>query len=168
MVPGLLIPSLLLFGALWLLGVMAAIDIRTQTVLPEYAAVVGVLGALSQTYHYSAALGAAAGAGSILLVMILWRLATGTDGMGGGDAWVAGALGLWLGWPAIVVVLVVAVFAGTFWGIGVTAYAMIRRSDTAHIALPFVPFLALGAVVAVVWGSPIITWYTSFMGIAPL
>ena len=72
------------------------------------------------------------------------------EGMGLGDAKLAGVLGLALGSP-VVIALLAALAAGTAYGAGL---ALARGMAAARVAtVPFAPFLALGALVAVVWAS---------------
>jgi leader peptidase (prepilin peptidase)/N-methyltransferase len=96
--------------------------------------------------------GVAAG-GFLLLAALAYP-----GGMGMGDVKLAGVMGLFLGRsvaPAILVALVAGVLAGA---------AMIARHGAAEgrkTAIPFGPFLALGALVAVFAGQPLIDLYTS-------
>jgi leader peptidase (prepilin peptidase)/N-methyltransferase len=72
------------------------------------------------------------------------------EGMGLGDAKLAGVLGLGLG-PLVAVALLAALAAGTAYG---AAFAVARGVGAARVAtVPFAPFLALGALVALVWAS---------------
>lgn len=85
----------------------------------------------------------------------LISIATRGKGMGIGDAYVAGAIGLFLGLEAGVVASVLAVWGGALVGIAL----MVARSHvTLKTEIPFAPFLALGAFCA--W------WYD--LGIASL
>jgi len=95
---------------------------------------------------------AGAAAGGFLLLAALAR----PGGMGMGDVKLAGMLGLFLG-REVAVALLVALVVGTLVGIVVMA----RRgvAEGRRTAIPFGPFLALGGVVAVLAGSPIVEWY---------
>lgn len=94
---------------------------------------------------------AAAGAGGFLLVGALWD----RPGMGMGDVKLAAVMGLYLG-ASVAVALLVGLVAG-----GALGVAMIARHGLAARAqpLPFGPFLALGGVVALAVGDPLIEWY---------
>jgi len=75
-------------------------------------------------------------------------------GMGLGDVRLAGVIGLavgWLGVGHLFVAFFVAVLAGSLWGIGL----MVVSGRGRKTRLPFGPFLALGGIVAVVWGNPL-------------
>lgn len=77
-------------------------------------------------------------------------------GMGMGDAKLVGVLGLFLGWP-VGLALLVALVAGT--AVGMAIVARLGVSAGRKTGVPFGPFLALGALVTVLAGDPIIDWY---------
>lgn len=94
--------------------------------------------------------GAAAG-GALLLAALAYP-----GGMGMGDVKLAAVLGLFLG-RAVAPALLIALLAGVVAGVAIMA-----RKGTARgrkTAVPFGPFLALGALVAVFAGDPIVHWY---------
>lgn len=80
-------------------------------------------------------------------------------GMGFGDVRLAAVLGLFLGWLDLRHVFL-GLFLGFLFGSlsSITLIALRRRGRKDQI--PFGPFLAAGAVVAVLFGSPIISWYS--------
>ena len=79
-------------------------------------------------------------------------------GMGFGDVRIAGLIGMLLGWLSIGHVLL-GLFLGFLTaavvGVGLVAVGLRTRKDN----VPFGPFLALGAVLSVLFGSPILSWY---------
>ncbi|HEV2813566.1 MAG TPA: prepilin peptidase [Solirubrobacteraceae bacterium] len=77
-------------------------------------------------------------------------------GMGMGDAKLVGVLGLFLGWHAGLAILV-ALVVGTVVGIAIIARVGMTRGRKTGV--PFGPFLALGGLVAVLAGAPIVDWY---------
>jgi leader peptidase (prepilin peptidase)/N-methyltransferase len=96
-----------------------------------------------------AVLGAAASYALFRLLRLAWPA-----GMGGGDVKLAGLLGLvtaWLGWDA----LAVGVFAGFGLGAAVGAALMVTGRAGRRTALPFGPFLVVGAFVGVLAGAPL-------------
>jgi leader peptidase (prepilin peptidase)/N-methyltransferase len=97
---------------------------------------------------------AGAAAGGALLVAALAH----PGGMGMGDVKLAGVLGLFLG-AAVAPALLVALLAGVLAG----ALVVARKGVPAgrKTAVPFGPFLALGAVLAVFLGDPLVHWYTT-------
>jgi leader peptidase (prepilin peptidase) / N-methyltransferase len=93
-----------------------------------------------------------AAAGGFLLVFALAY----PRGMGMGDVKLAGVLGLYLG-KAVAVAVLSGVLAGTVIGVAVMARTGITRGR--KTAVPFGPFLALGGVIALFAGSPVLHWY---------
>jgi leader peptidase (prepilin peptidase)/N-methyltransferase len=90
---------------------------------------------------------AAVVAGGAFLVVVL----ASRGGMGMGDAKLAGVLGLYLG-PAVAVAVAAALVAGTAAGVVVVIRDGVAAGRRA--TLPFAPFLALGAAVAILAGTP--------------
>jgi leader peptidase (prepilin peptidase)/N-methyltransferase len=95
-----------------------------------------------------------AGAAGFLFLFV-FALAN-PKGLGMGDVKLAGVLGLYLGGP-VVVALFAAVVAGALAGLGVIAHRGVRVGRKTGI--PFGPFLAVGGVVAILAGHPILHWY---------
>jgi leader peptidase (prepilin peptidase) / N-methyltransferase len=93
----------------------------------------------------------AAAAGFLLAFVLAYP-----RGMGMGDVKLAGVLGLFLG-RSVAVAILVAVLAGTIAGVAVMARLGVKRGR--KTAVPFGPFLALGGIVALLVGSPIVHWY---------
>jgi leader peptidase (prepilin peptidase)/N-methyltransferase len=95
----------------------------------------------------------AAAAGFLLLAALAYP-----GGMGMGDVKLAGVMGLFLG-RAVAPALLIALLAGVLYG----ALVMTRKGTKAgrKTAVPFGPFLALGAIVAVYAGQPLIDQYTT-------
>jgi leader peptidase (prepilin peptidase)/N-methyltransferase len=97
-----------------------------------------------------AAVGCAIGLVLFLLIAILSR-----GGMGLGDVKMAALMGIMLGFPSVLVAIFVAVIAG-----GITAILLlVTRKKGRKQAIPFGPFLALGTMLALIWGSSIWGWY---------
>ncbi len=102
---------------------------------------------------------AGAGAAAFLLVFVFAY----PRGMGMGDVKLAGVLGLFLG-HEVGVAIFVAVVAGTLVGAAVMARLGVQRGRKTRV--PFGPFLALGGIVALLVGPPIVHWYLHLQGIA--
>ena len=79
--------------------------------------------------------------------------------MGLGDVKLALLMGLFLGFPAIVVALFLAFLIGAIIGIGL----IVAHKKTMKSEVPFGPFLILGTFLALFWGQEIILWYVSFL-----
>lgn len=127
-----------------LLAVVTVADLRTR-VVPDAALIAAVavalpICAIDDAGTLTDRALAAAGAGSFLLAGALVR----PEGMGLGDVKLAAVLGLYLG-GAVVGALLLAFLAGTIAGAAVIArHGWKARSR----AIPFAPFLALGAIAA--------------------
>ena len=96
--------------------------------------------------------GAAAG-GFLLLAALAYP-----GGMGMGDVKLAGVMGLFLG-AAVAPAILIALLAGVLYGVFVAARAGARAAR--KTAVPFGPFLALGAIVAVYIGTPLVNLYSN-------
>lgn len=75
--------------------------------------------------------------------------------MGFGDVKLAFLLGLFLGWPLILVALFTAFCLGALVGLILIAF----KKKGLKSEVPFAPFLIIGTAVALFFGSPIIDWY---------
>ncbi|HUW28578.1 MAG TPA: A24 family peptidase [Sulfuriferula sp.] len=99
--------------------------------------------------------------GAIMGYMVLWsiywlfKLVTGKEGMGYGDFKLLAAIGAWLGWKMLPLVILLSSFIGALVGIVLIVLAQRGRS----IPIPFGPYLAGGGLVALFWGQPILQAY---------
>jgi leader peptidase (prepilin peptidase)/N-methyltransferase len=151
-------PQVLLWcGVSATLLVLALIDWDT-TVLPDaltlplmwaglLAAALGGLPGLSAA---QALWGATAGYLSLWSVYWLFKLATGKEGMGYGDFKLLAALGAWLGWQAILPILLMASILGAIVGLAMKASDSLREGRF----VPFGPFLAGAGMVVMLAGLP--------------
>ena len=100
-----------------------------------------------------------ASAGYLILWAIFWifKLITGKDGMGYGDFKFIAALGAWLGWKMLPLILLLSSGMGALVGIS----AIILRLKSKDSQLPFGPFLAFSGWLVIIWGDTILIWYTS-------
>lgn len=104
-----------------------------------------------------AVLGAAAGYLLLWAVYWLFKLATGKEGMGYGDFKLLAALGAWLGWQQLPVVILLSSLVGALFGIVLIVLARHHRGKP----MPFGPYLASAGWIAFIWGDSIVTWYLS-------
>lgn len=97
-----------------------------------------------------AVLGAVLGYGVMGMIAGAYRLLTGADGLGGGDAKLVAACGAWLGWIGVPLMLAFGAAAATL------AFAVLGlwRGRALREPLPFGPWLNLGAVASLLWGEP--------------
>ena len=94
-------------------------------------------------------LGAAAGYLSLWAVYWLFKLATGKEGMGYGDFKLLAALGAWLGWQQLPVVILLSSFVGALFGVVLIVLARHGRGKP----MPFGPYLASAGWIAFIWGN---------------
>jgi leader peptidase (prepilin peptidase)/N-methyltransferase len=141
--------------------VLFAIDLRHR-ILPNVITLPGVVVGLICSVFLppglqSALLGAAIGGGALFAIAETYYRIRGIDGLGMGDVKMLGMIGAFLGWPQMLVTLVVASSLGSIVGAGV----IVSRRGGMQAALPFGTFLAIGALVAAVGGDAILRWYLS-------
>lgn len=103
----------------------------------------------------SAVIGAVAGYLALWVVFWSYKLATGKDGMGYGDFKLLAAIGAWLGWKMLPVVILLSSFVGAAVGISLILFARHGRS----VPIPFGPYLVLGGLTAMFWGDDIVRYY---------
>ncbi|MEW6524794.1 MAG: prepilin peptidase [Bacillota bacterium] len=142
----------------WFLSVLivaTGIDLEHQ-IIPNELVLAGLIGGVVLTAVFAPAawgqrvVGALAGHLSLLLVYVLSR-----GGMGMGDVKLAAVLGFFLGWPLVLL----AIFSGFVLGALAGTWLLATRRKGRKDTLPFGPFLAVGAVVALGWGAELWAWY---------
>jgi leader peptidase (prepilin peptidase)/N-methyltransferase len=97
---------------------------------------------------------AAIGGGIGLVVFFLIALVS-RGGMGIGDVKLAALIGLATGWPLVIVALLIGMILGGLAAVVLLGLGIKRRRE----AMPFGPFLAVAAIVTLLWGSQIFSWY---------
>jgi len=105
----------------------------------------------------SSVLGAAAGYLALWSVYKLFKLVTGKEGMGYGDFKLLAAIGAWLGWQLLPVVILLSAVVGSIVGLGLIVFGG-RSSQT---AIPFGPYLAAAGWIAMLWGEWLVRLYES-------
>ena len=104
---------------------------------------------------FDAVIGAAAGYMTLWSLFWAFLLVTGKEGLGYGDFKLLAALGAWLGWQAILPVLLLASLAGAVIGLILIVFGGRERSAP----LPFGPFLAAAGFVMLIWGPQVLALY---------
>jgi leader peptidase (prepilin peptidase)/N-methyltransferase len=104
-----------------------------------------------------AVVGAATGYLSLWLVYWAYKLATGKEGMGFGDFKMNAAVGAFLGWKLLPLVILMSSLVGLVFG-ALQMFAARRRWD-AGFRFHFGPYLAIAGIVALFWGEPMLRWY---------
>ena len=158
-----LLPALVLS---WSLLTLAMIDLRTQLLPDDICLPLLWLGlALSFVPVFpsmpDALLGAMAGYMSLWTVFQLFRLITGKEGMGYGDFKLFAALGAWLGWQALPLIILLSSVVGAVVGLGLV---LLRRRGK-EIPMAFGPYLAAAGWIALIWGPQITSAYLDSAGI---
>jgi leader peptidase (prepilin peptidase)/N-methyltransferase len=105
----------------------------------------------------SSVVGAAAGYLALWSVYKLFKLVTGKEGMGYGDFKLLAAIGAWLGWQLLPVVILLSALFGSLVGLGLIVIGG-RSSQT---AIPFGPYLAAAGWIAMLWGERLVRLYES-------
>jgi len=146
---------------LYFLVALTFIDIDTQ-LLPDRLTLpllwIGLLvnlAGIGFTDLTSAVLGAVAGYLSLWLVYQAFKLATGKEGMGYGDFKLLAAIGAWLGWHMLPVVILLSSVAGAL--IGIALIVATRRGK--EIPIPFGPYLAIAGLAALLYGADLVETY---------
>jgi leader peptidase (prepilin peptidase)/N-methyltransferase len=142
--------------------IVSCIDLA-HTIIPDAITLPGIVAGLGTSLWltpigiHNAFLGIVLGGGLFLLMAILSVVILKREGMGGGDIKLIAMLGAFLGWHAVLVTIFLAAVLGA--GVGLTLILLRRKRR--QEPLPFGPFLALGALLAMVWGDTILAWYVS-------
>jgi leader peptidase (prepilin peptidase) / N-methyltransferase len=154
-------PALLAALAItWLLIALTFIDIDTQ-LLPDQLTFLGLWAGLLLSTQAVFVPPVDAIFGAVLGYLILWtlywgfKLLTRKEGMGYGDFKLMAMAGAWVGWQYLPIVIFIASFTGTLWGL----YAMFKRGSHKDHPLPFGPFIALGLWLTLLYGETIVSHY---------
>lgn len=107
---------------------------------------------------HSAVMGAIAGYMVLWLVYWAFKLLTKKEGMGFGDFKLLAALGAWLGWELLPVVIILSAFVGAI--VGILGILILGKEKNKPI--PFGPYLAAAGWIAFFWGEPITNAYISY------
>ncbi len=157
---GLQWPALIYFTFIIALLVITFIDLDHR-IIPDIISLPGIpLGffasfVLPRISWTESLIGIASGGGILLAIAAGYQLVTGKEGMGGGDIKLLAMIGAFLGWEGVLFTIMASSFAGTVVGL----MLMLRAGKGMKMAVPFGPFLALGALLYLFVGPQIIEWY---------
>jgi leader peptidase (prepilin peptidase) / N-methyltransferase len=112
---------------------------------------------ISPVSLYDSVLGAMGGYLSLWSLYWMFRILTGKDGMGYGDFKFLAAIGAWLGWQMLPMVVLVSSVIGAVFGI---TLLIIHRKNFNN-SFPFGPYLALASWITLLWHDDILSWYFS-------
>jgi len=107
----------------------------------------------------SAVIGAMAGYLSLWSVYWGFKLATGKEGMGYGDFKLLAALGAWLGWQMLPLIILLSSLVGAVVGVALIILARHGR----NVPIPFGPYLAAAGLLALFWGKELTSNYLHLM-----
>jgi leader peptidase (prepilin peptidase)/N-methyltransferase len=140
--------------------VITVIDLYHQ-IIPDVISLpgigVGLLASLMipQITFSNSLLGILLGGGSLFLIATVYQWLFKREGMGGGDVKLLAMIGAFLGWKAVILTILLGSLIGSITGIIV----MVSKGKDFKYAIPFGPFLSLGAVIALFYGENLIRWY---------
>jgi leader peptidase (prepilin peptidase)/N-methyltransferase len=149
---------------IWCLIALTFIDFDTQ-LLPDSITLpllwAGLLLNLAGTFTdlASAVLGAVIGYLSLWSVYWGFKLTTGKEGMGYGDFKLLAALGAWLGWQMLPLIILLSSLVGAVVGIALIVLAKQGR----NVPIPFGPYLAAAGLLALFWGKELTQSYLRLM-----
>ncbi len=152
---------------IWALVALTAIDFDTQ-LLPDDITLpliwLGLLfNAASATFTSlsNALYGAVVGYLALWSVYWLFKLVTGKEGMGYGDFKLLAALGAWLGWQMLPLIIMLSSLVGAV--VGITLIVALKHGR--NIPIPFGPYLAGGGLIALFWGDALTQSYLQLLSV---
>jgi len=161
---GLTLEGLIYFVFISSLIIMTFIDIDHR-IIPDVITLPGILIgliaslALPTVGFKNAVIGMLVGGGSLWLVAWVYYLLTRKDGMGGGDIKLLAMMGTIVGLKGVIFTIFVSSAVGTV--VGVTL--MIIKGKDMKFAVPFGPFLSIGAITYIFFGHEIIRAYFNLL-----
>ncbi|WP_438270928.1 prepilin peptidase [Saccharophagus degradans] len=160
---GLTVEAGLVLLLTWSLLVLTLIDVDHQLLPDNITLPLLWLGLLANSQgHFtdlqSAVIGAVAGYLVLWSVFWLFKLVTGKEGMGFGDFKLLAALGAWMGWQALPVIIILSSAVGAIIGIG----GILIFGKDKNKPIPFGPYLAIAGWIAFFWGDAITGAYLSY------
>ena len=150
---------------------VAMIDADTQLIPDSIVLPLMWIGLAMSLYHpvvgaetlfvapHDAIVGAIAGYLSLWCIYWLFKLVTGKEGMGYGDFKLLAALGAWLGWQQLPLIILMSAVVGAIVGIAI----MVIRKHERSVPIPFGPYLAAAGWISMLWGETIKNTYLDTM-----
>jgi len=158
----------------WALIAVSMIDIDHQIIPDSISLPLIWIGLILALFHpmadaqmlfippQNAIVGALAGYLSLWSIYHLFRMITGKEGMGYGDFKLLAALGAWLGYQMLPLIILLSAVVGATVGISLMLF---KRHDR-NIPIPFGPYLAAAGWIAMMYGPAIVNRYLDYVGIA--
>ncbi|HTP47343.1 MAG TPA: A24 family peptidase [Casimicrobiaceae bacterium] len=147
---------------LWTLIALTFIDFETQ-LLPDditlpllwAGLIANAAGAMPGVTLRSAVIGAVAGYLFLWAVYWAFKLIRGKEGMGYGDFKLLAALGAWLGWQMLPLIVLLSSLVGAAIGMSLVVF----KGRDHQVPLAFGPFLAIAGAIALFFGRPLMALY---------
>lgn len=151
----------------WVLVALTLIDVDHQLLPDNLTLPLLWLGLVANSFSLFVSLsdavwGAVVGYLSLWSVYWVFKLLTGKEGMGFGDFKLLAALGAWMGWQAVPLIIILSSLVGAVIG----GAAMILAGRGRDFRIPFGPYLAGAGLIAFIWGDKLIALYKHFSGLA--
>ena len=146
------------------LVVVSFIDLELR-IIPNVISLPGIVVGLLVSFirqdltFIDSLIGAIAGGGVLMLVVKVYYQIRKSEGMGWGDVKLLAMIGAFLGWRSLPFVILSSSFLGAFIGVVI----MFAQKKDLKYAVPFGPFLSLGAVMYIFVGPMLIDWYLGFL-----
>jgi leader peptidase (prepilin peptidase)/N-methyltransferase len=145
--------------------VITVIDLYHQ-IIPDVISLpgigVGILASLliPQMTLFNSLVGMLLGGGGLFLIATVYQWLFKREGMGGGDVKLLAMIGAFLGWKAVILTILLGSLIGSIAGIVI----MVLKGKDFKYAIPFGPFLSLGAVISLFYQNEIVFWYLRYRG----
>lgn len=149
---------------IWALLALTAIDFDTQLLPDDITLPLLWTGLLFNLFGVftnlpSAVLGAVIGYLALWTIYWLFKFTTGKEGMGYGDFKLLAALGAWLGWQMLPLIILLSSLVGAV--VGITLIVALKHGR--NIPIPFGPYLAGGGLIALFWGQTLTHEYLQLL-----
>lgn len=140
--------------------IISFIDLRHK-IIPDVISIPGIpMGFIVSVFSshvtwQESLIGIILGGGILYLVALIFEVATGKQGMGGGDIKLLSMIGAWMGWKALPFIILVSSLTGSIIGGSV----LFLSHKGLRMKIPFGPFLSFGGIVYLFFGKDIISLY---------
>lgn len=145
--------------------VISFIDLKHQ-IIPDIISIPGIITGfaaavffnITSSYAvtwYASLFGIIGGGGILYLVAVGFEKITGKEGMGGGDIKLLAMIGAWMGWQALPLTILISSITGSVIG----AMALLLSGKGLRARIPFGPFLVIGALIYLFFGTRIESFY---------
>jgi leader peptidase (prepilin peptidase) / N-methyltransferase len=146
----------------WILIALTFIDADTTLLPDDLTLPLLWLGLLANVFGLfvslkDAVIGAAAGYIVLWSIYWLFKLTTGKEGMGYGDFKLLAALGAWMGWKALLPIVLISSLVGAV--VGVALIVLARRGR--EVPIPFGPYLAAAGLIVLLTGDRLTHWFVT-------